>query len=106
MDITHMWKGDISTMIYCLPVELAETTVSKPLKRGRTFKKMSNGYDANGVRVTNIIGFRKGDFLKVCPCCGNSFPASAFGLRYDSRNAKMRDQSYCSACRSRRVYDR
>lgn len=26
-------------MIYCLPVELAETTVSKPLKRGRTFKK-------------------------------------------------------------------
>lgn len=91
-------------MIYSLPVTLDADVVKVQPKRGRTFKKMSNGWDANGVRVTNIIGFRKGDFLKVCPYCGNAFPASSFGLRYDSQAARMRDQSYCKTCRSGRTY--
>lgn len=90
-------------MIYALPVTLGTTVVKKPLLRGRRLKQMTNGYDANGVRVTNIVGFQKGDFVKVCPHCGRELPASMFGLRYDAQNAKQRDQSYCGKCRSNRT---
>lgn len=90
-------------MIYVLPVTLSHATVKSPSQKDCAFKR-SNGYDANGVRVTNIVGFRDGDFLKECPHCHDIYPSKMFGLRYDSVNCRVRDQSYCKRCRSQHTY--
>lgn len=83
-------------MIYKLPVKLEDGQIfsslpAKPL----SFDKVS-GYDGNNIRVTNLVGFSNGDFLKKCPHCGKTKPSEAFGLR----TTVGCDQSNCMDCRS------
>ncbi len=82
-------------MIYQYPIHLENsmtftTAPTKPL----SFTK-SNGYDGNNIRVTNIVGYENGDFLKVCPHCNGILPSESFGLR----PTMDRDQSWCMDCR-------
>jgi hypothetical protein len=66
------------------------------------FEKTS-GYDANGHRITNIVGFDGVELLKECPRCGLAKKSSAFGVsgrKMEQDNEKsIRDQSYCIECR-------
>lgn len=60
---------------------------------------MSSGYDANGYRVTNIVGFNGHELLKHCPRCNRAKPTTKFG--YSGRvTTSTRDQSECNDCRS------
>ena len=81
-------------MIYSLPIRfdipIQNTSGQYPNRFPQT-----NGYDNNGVRVTNLVGYENGDFLKICPNCGRTLPSEAFGLRI----TENRDQSWCSDCR-------
>ena len=60
---------------------------------------MSSGYDANGNRITNIIGFDGSELLKYCPSCEYIKPSTDFG--WSGRvTTSRRDQSECNHCRS------
>ena len=51
-------------MIYKLPITLEDGQVFESLPiTSLSFSKVS-GYDGNGLRVTNLVGFFNGDFLK------------------------------------------
>ncbi len=83
-------------MIYTLPVRLEDRQIFTSLPTNHiSFPKVS-GYDGNGLRVTNLVGFSNGDFLKKCPNCGRTKCSEAFGLR----ETVERDQSNCMDCRS------
>lgn len=90
-------------MIYTLPIEfdfpIQIKTPQFPPDSCR-FSSKVNGYDDEGVRVTNLVGFENGDFLKICPNCNRIFSATHFGLR-NMGNGDIRDQSNCPDCRSR-----
>lgn len=82
-------------MIYCYPIHLENSmTFNAPPTESLRFPKCS-GYDGNNIRVTNIVGYENGDFLKVCPNCNEILPSEAFGLR----STIDRDQSWCMDCR-------
>lgn len=89
-------------MIYTLPITfdtpIQINTGHFPIKQCQ-FSKVS-GYDSSNVRVTNLVGFNNGDFLKICPNCMRIFSASYFGLR-NMGDGSVRDQSNCPECRSR-----
>lgn len=60
---------------------------------------ISSGYDANGHRITNIVGFNGNELLKYCPSCGYIKPSTSFG--WNGRvTTSRRDQSECNECRS------
>ena len=82
-------------MIYSFPIYLedSQTFTSHPTKKLR-FQK-TNGRDGNNVRITNIVGYENGDFLKWCPCCKRIRSSQNFGLRL----TENKDQSYCTDCR-------
>lgn len=82
-------------MIYTLPIYLedGQTFSSLPTKP-ISFPKVS-GYDGRRLRVTNLVGFSNGDFLKECPKCGRVKCSEEFGLR----KTVGRDQSNCIDCR-------
>lgn len=83
-------------MIYKLPITLEDGQVFESLPiTSLSFSKVS-GYDGNGLRVTNLVGFSNGDFLKECPNCGQIKYSRYFGLR----TTVNRDQSNCISCRS------
>lgn len=66
-------------MIYTLPVRLEDGQIFTSLPTNHiSFPKVS-GYDGNGLRVTNLVGFSNGDFLKKCPNCGRTKCSEAFG---------------------------
>lgn len=82
-------------MIYQFPIYLENSmTFNAPPTKPLHFSK-SNGYDGNNMRVTNIVGYCNGDFLKICPRCNSELPSEAFGLRPTIN----RDQSWCKDCR-------
>lgn len=83
-------------MIYTLPLRLENGQVFTSLPTQSVNFSKTSGYDGNNLRVTNIVGFSNGDFLKACPKCGETKPSEAFGLR----ETLDRDQSYCKDCRS------
>lgn len=88
-------------MIYTLPITFdspVHINVNHfPIQQCQ-FPKTS-GYDSSNVRVTNLVGFSNGDFLKLCPNCNRTFSASHFGLR-NMGDGSVRDQSNCPDCRS------
>lgn len=84
-------------MIYTLPVRLEDGQIFTSLPTNHISFPQVSGYDGNGLRVTNLVGFSNGDFLKVCPNCGQTKCSEAFGLR----ETVGRDQSNCMDCRSR-----
>ncbi|HCW7016772.1 TPA: hypothetical protein OX923_002359 [Citrobacter farmeri] len=63
-----------------------------------------NGYDSSnenegrGLRVTNLCGILNGEFLKLCPKCGQAKNFYHYGASYRTTNEK-RDQSECEVCR-------
>lgn len=54
-----------------------------------------SGYDGNNIRVTNLVGYANGDFIKWCPHCKRNLPSELFGLR----KTINQDQSWCMDCR-------
>lgn len=60
-----------------------------------------NGTDADGNRVTNIVGFDGEYLLKWCPHCEEVKISLDFGPegRPDSDQLHRRDQSWCLVCR-------
>lgn len=82
-------------MIYTLPIRLENGRVFDTLPSQDVSFTKTSGYDGNGLRVTNIVGYAKGDFLKECPNCGKIKPSEAFGLR----KTVDCDQSNCIDCR-------
>ena len=83
-------------MIYTLPVHLEDGQVFNALPSHSISFSKTSGSDGNGLRVTNIVGYSNGDFLKKCPNCGRIKSSEAFGLR----ETVGRDQSNCMDCRS------
>lgn len=82
-------------MIYCYPIHLENSmTFTEPPAEPIHFSKC-NGYDGDNLRITNIVGYGNGDFLKICPHCNRILPTEAFGLR----STVDRDQSWCMDCR-------
>ena len=82
-------------MIYSFPIRLdnsmtINTNPSTPLQF-----PITGGYDGDNVRMTNIVGYENGDFLKWCPHCDEVLPSESFGLR----PTMDRDQSWCKDCR-------
>lgn len=76
--------------------------IDKPCK----FKHLTNGYDSNGNRVTNLVGYDGNEFLKMCSrdTCRKVLLASEFGSggRYIKNKLGeriLRDQSNCKDCR-------
>lgn len=67
-----------------------------------------SGFDAEGNRATNIVGFDGKDLLKRCtnPKCFTVKPrAEGFGEKGRSTNPKTgmrRDQAQCKVCRSKK----
>ncbi len=65
-----------------------------------------SGYDANGDRVTHIVGFDGTDLLKRCThpnCRAIKQSANGFGEKGRNSNPKRpmrRDQAQCSECRT------
>lgn len=59
---------------------------------------MSSGYDFNGNRITNIVGFDGTYLLKWCPSCQIIKPTISFGWIGRVTNGR-RDQSECNDCR-------
>ena len=64
------------------------------------------GNDANGSRVTNIVGFDGVSLLKRCTNCGEVKPsADGFGAegRCTNKTTGMRrDQAQCKQCRAKK----
>lgn len=83
-------------MIYTIPIRLENGQVFTTLPSQPVSFTKTSGYDGNGLRVTNIVGYANGDFLKECPKCGRIKPSEEFGLR----KTVGCDQSNCIACRS------
>ena len=82
-------------MIYCYPIHLENSmTFTEPPTEPLHFSKC-NGYDGDNLRITNIVGYENGDFLKVCPHCNRILPTESFRLR----STIDRDQSWCIDCR-------
>ena len=51
------------------------------------------------IRITNIVGYQNGQFLKWCPHCERTMTLEEFD--YSGRfTGEQRDQSNCSDCRS------
>lgn len=60
---------------------------------------MSSGYDDDGDRITNIVGYNGHELLKYCHSCRCEKPTTQFG--YSGRvTTSNRDQSQCNDCRS------
>lgn len=87
-------------MIYTLPIRFDSNIniISNTFPIATCRFSKTNGYDANGIRVTNLVGFDTNDFMKQCPNCGRIMPASIFGLR--NMPDGQHDQSNCPDCRS------
>ena len=73
-----------------------------------TFPGVS-GFDANGNRATNIVGFDGQDLLKKCtnPKCEKPIKPreegfGSAGRCTNTRTGMRRDQAQCKACRSKR----
>ena len=82
-------------MIYRYPIRLENSmTFTEPPTEPIYFPKC-NGYDGDNLRITNIVGYENGDFLKICPHCNRILPTEAFRLR----PTVGRDQSWCMDCR-------
>lgn len=82
-------------MIYTYPISLDNSMTIQSTPASSLHFPKTNGYDGNKTRITNIVGYDNGDFLKVCPNCGKILPSEAFGLRI----TMDRDQSWCMDCR-------
>lgn len=63
-----------------------------------------SGYDADGNRITNIVGFDGEYLLKWRPHCEQVLLSIDFGPegRPSSDPQHRRDQSYCMVCRARK----
>lgn len=82
-------------MIYTYPIHLENSMIfTEPPTESLSFPQC-DGYDGDNLRITNIVGYSNGDFLKVCPNCGRERPSESFGLRLTVN----RDQSWCMDCR-------
>lgn len=69
-----------------------------------------SGYDENGDRFTNIVGFNGSDLLKRCTnkSCREKIMPSTLGFGASGRNSypkkdMRRDQSQCIECRNKKT---
>lgn len=82
-------------MIYKYPIRLENSMIFYEPPNNSTSFPLTSGYDGNNLRITNIVGYANGDFLKYCPNCKRTLPSEFFGLR----STINRDQSWCMDCR-------
>ncbi len=91
-------------MLVAFPVTLEDGTVIYGNEEPFEFEegRRLNGVDADGNRITNIVGFDKPELLKWCPHCEEILVASDFGPegRPIPDSQRRRDQSWCLRCRS------
>jgi hypothetical protein len=81
------------------PITLDNGKVIHPNGTQLSFSE-SNGYDARGRRITNLVGHDGTHYMKRCPNCRKVKPEIDFG--YDGRDTgepTRRDQSWCTQCR-------
>lgn len=83
-------------MIYTLPILLEDGQKFTSIPTNSLSFPEVNGRDGAGIRVTHLVGFSDGDFLKKCPKCKQIKYSEEFGLR----KTVSADQSNCKVCRS------
>lgn len=90
-------------MIPTYPVILDNTMIFNGTEAQSNFPR-TNGRDANGNRLTNIVGFDGVELLKECPHCECTKRSSEFGALGRQTNPQgRRDQSWCKECRRNEV---
>lgn len=92
-------------MLVSFPVTLEDGTIINGTEESFRFEgdQKFNGTDADGNRVTNIVGFDGENLEKWCPGCGGIFLSVDFGFEGRATSPDYRrDQSYCNVCRARK----
>jgi hypothetical protein len=88
-------------MFVKFPVTLVDGTVIEAGDQPFWYvlSQKTNGIDADGNRITNIMGYDGVCIVKWCPRCGQLLPNLDFGYDGDQAKESSAAVSFCDSCR-------